>query len=149
MWSLILKVVSGFIRAYWKWILLALLVIFAYFKVTSMWENYKEGVEAKASALRIEALKSQASSIEAQRARAAIQQLEANRERMTALMLELREEQKRIKNDTEDRLDAFTRADDTKHDLAKAANRHGQWVAKLATNASNEILQEIEDEINN
>jgi chromosome segregation ATPase len=145
MWILAIR---NFLRLNWKWILLAALMGFVYLKATSAWKDYKAAVQAQAREIKTLALEKQAAEMERERAQNAIAQLQFSRQMLATMLQEAQEEREALRKETQERLDAFTRADGTKHDLAKAANRHGQWVGKLATEASNEVIEEIENEIN-
>ncbi len=143
-----MKAAGSAIAGNWKPILAVVLVGLVYWQGTRAWSNYKAGVAEQARVVRQLSLDKQAAMVEAESSKATIKQMIENKKLVVRLLGEARDEQDVIRAEAQAQMDAFVRLDGTAHDLEKAANRHGEWVGKLATNASNKIMQELQDEIN-
>lgn len=149
MWMAVLATLKTNWVSITKWTAIILLVLVVWWKLDSAWSNYKEAVETKHQELRTLSLDKQAAIVAAETAQAAIAQAEETRKLLTRLIIEARVETQVARDESRELMAAFERNDGTKHDLQKAANRHGVWVGKLATDASNSLMEEFENEINN
>jgi len=146
--TLILKTIWGFLITNWKWVLISLLAGFIYIKGSSSWHKYKDAVAQKAAELRSLSLSLQSAKIERETAQAALAASQANQEMLKQLLAAAQLERKVIAAKAQAQLDKFADIEEASAGLDVATSEHSVWVAKLATEATNELFQELEDEIN-
>lgn len=123
---------------------IAAVVATVWWKADTAWDNYKQAIENE----RVEYAQSQvdllAVGIERDRAVQAIGLLLQQREMLAELVEDQLVEQEKIRQEAADRIAVFEG-----HDLEKIAkSNHNVWLGKLATTATNNYFEELQNAFN-
>lgn len=143
MWMTILLGAKSFLSAYGKWVLLAAVVLFAYWKVGSWYEAYQE--EEKAERERITRLEVEkaAAQVSMQSMAATMVMLMEEKRKQEVLLLEALRKQDEIRAEAKEQIDVFE-----DHDFPALVEAKPGLIEKLANKATNERMTEIEDALN-
>jgi len=133
----------NFLLMFWKPLAIVGVGAFLWWQIFSWIEDYREMKEGYDSRMAQLVQERNQTSIEKQSLEATLREKERNAKRLELLRRVAQRQAEIAKADLIRQTAVFEG-----HDLAKAANRHPEWLAKLATNASQERLDELEDLFN-
>lgn len=134
----------SFLRLWWKPLALSAIGAFLYWKGTSLWDDYKKLAEEHERTVTQLTVERNNARIEAESAKAALAEKEKHEERMELLLADAIRRQDEIRKEKREQQKVFEG-----HDLEKMAQRHNEWIEKLANKATQERMDAFEGAFNN
>lgn len=134
---------KAFFKVNWKWVVIGLVLVFAYFKVGSWYDAYQEAEAAERERItRLEVEKASAQVSLASMA-ATLQIVMEEKRKQEVLLLDAISRQDRIRAEAKEQVDVFE-----DHDFPKLVEAKPGLIEKLANKATNERMQQLEDALN-
>jgi hypothetical protein len=134
---------KSFLAVNWKWVVIGVVLLFVYFKLTSWYDAYTEQRENERAALTSAALRVQAAELSNQSMQATMMYMLDQQRKTEMLLLDAIRRQDEIRAEAKAQVDVFEN-----HDLPKLVQAKPGLIEKLANKATAERLQEIEDALN-